>query len=248
MLRGVLGFVVLFVLGCAGTSQSPPPETATTAGSMPGTPAASGRLGDPVALWPHIYRVLLENEYVRLLDIRMKPGERDDWHGHPACAGYVLTEGTLRTYASDGTFKDIDAHAGMAAAHPPIPQHWMQNIGTTDVHILFAERKGDPPRLQDAYLDAPSADPDVYRVVAESDWLRVLEIRGAPGTEGPLHSHQASIVYAIEDAHVVHTVPGEAPVEQTMPAGKAVYVPAVAKHTMRNLGTTRTRVVMFELK
>lgn len=201
-----------------------------------------------MALWPGIYRVLLENEYVRVLDVRMKPGERDDWHGHPASAGYVLSEGTVRTYASDGTFKDVAARPGMAGAHPPIPQHRMENVGSTDVHILFAERKGDPPRLAQAYLDAPSVEPETYRVVAESDWFRVLEIHAPAGVEGAPHSHQASVVYALEDAHVVHTVPGEAPAEQTLPAGKAVYVPAVAEHTARNLGTTPMRVVMLELK
>jgi quercetin dioxygenase-like cupin family protein len=192
--------------------------------------------------------VLLENEYVRVLDVRIGPGGRDDWHGHPPSAGYVLAPGKVRAFASDGTFKDVDANAGMAGAHPAIEQHRMQNIGATEVRILFVERKGDPPRLPDAYLDAPTADPGVYRVVAESDWFRVIEIAGKPGVEGALHSHQAAVVYAIEDAHVSHTVPGEAPVEQTLPAGKAVFAPAVAKHTMRNLGATPTRVVMFELR
>ena len=201
-----------------------------------------------MALWPDVYRVLLENEYVRVLEIRMEPGERDDWHGHPPSAGYVLSAGTIRTYASDGTFKDVVARPGMAGAHPAIPQHRMENVGSTEVHILFAERKGDPPRLSQAYLDAPSVEPEVYRVVAESDWFRVLEIHAAPGVEGAPHSHQASVVYALGEAHVAHTPPGEGAVEQTLPAGKALYVPAVAEHTARNLGTTPMRVVMLELK
>jgi quercetin dioxygenase-like cupin family protein len=233
---------------CGGAEgvQGRPTQTGAVAPSR--APASGGPLGDPVALWPDIYSVLAENEYVRLMEIRLKPGARDDWHGHPASAGYVLSEGSVRTEAADGTTKDVVARRGMAAAHPPIGQHRMENVGTTDVHILFAERKGDPPRLAQAYIDAPSAEPNVYRVVAESDWFRVIEIEGPPGVEGPVHSHQASVVYAIEAAHVAHTIPGEAPVEQTLPGGKAVYVPAVDKHTMRNLGPTPTRIVMFELR
>ena len=132
-----LGLVVLSVLGCAGTSQSVPPESAADESAAAPMPASSGPLGDPVALWPGIYKVLFENEYVRLLDVQMKPSDRDDWHGHPASAGYVLTGGTLRTFASDGTFKDVEARPGMAAAHPPIPQHRMENIGPSEVRILF---------------------------------------------------------------------------------------------------------------
>lgn len=242
--------LALALFGCGGASQSPGAETpASAAGAeTAATAPSSGPLGDPVALWPDIYRVLLENEYVRVLEVRMEPGEHDDWHGHPPSAGYVLTAGKVRAYASDGTFKDSEVRPGLAAAHPAIAQHKLENIGSTDVHILFAERKGDPPRQAQAYLDAPSVEPEVYRVVAESDWFRVLEIHAQPAVEGAPHSHQASVVYALEEAHVSHTTPGEGAVEQTLPAGKAVYVPAVAEHTARNLGTAEMRVVMFEIK
>ena len=49
--------------------------------------------GDAVKVAPHFYKVLLENDRVRLLDSRTKPGDKSDMHSHPAILVYPVTAG-----------------------------------------------------------------------------------------------------------------------------------------------------------
>jgi hypothetical protein len=59
---------------------------------------------DPVKTSPQFYKVLLENEQVRVLEYRLKPGEEERMHSHPAGVVYVLGGGTLKQLSkwSDG--------------------------------------------------------------------------------------------------------------------------------------------------
>jgi quercetin dioxygenase-like cupin family protein len=75
----------------------------------------------------------------------------------------------------------------------------------------------------------------------------VLEIVQQPGVEGAPHSHRAAVVYAVEGAHVSHTAKDGQPAEQTLKPAAAVAIPAVANHTMKNLGASPTKLIMFEL-
>ena len=83
---------------------------------------------DPVAVSPDKYKVLLENDYVRVVDYTIKPGERDQPHTHPPKVSYVLNGGSLRI-ALDGadsfvaTDKDgqvtfMDRYRVPAGRHP----------------------------------------------------------------------------------------------------------------------------------
>ncbi len=46
--------------------------------------------GDAVQLAPHVYKVLFENERVRVLQVRLKAGESSAMHSHPAYVIYGL--------------------------------------------------------------------------------------------------------------------------------------------------------------
>ena len=39
---------------------------------------------DAVKVAPHVYKVALENDRVRVLETRMKPGDKTSMHSHPA--------------------------------------------------------------------------------------------------------------------------------------------------------------------
>jgi len=43
---------------------------------------------DPVQVGSSAYTTLLENERVRLLEVRMAPGDSFAMHGHPDCVVY----------------------------------------------------------------------------------------------------------------------------------------------------------------
>jgi beta-alanine degradation protein BauB len=95
---------------------------------------------DPVKLAPDIYKVLLENERVRVLDIRMKPGDHSPMHSHPNYLAYVLTDGKVRFTAPDGTSEEVEFKASQPTWREA-ESHEVENIGSSELHLLNIELK-----------------------------------------------------------------------------------------------------------
>ncbi len=89
---------------------------------------------------PHIYKVLFENERVRLLDVRMKPGDESAQHSHPDYLLYALEGGTVKLSDASGQSAEVDVPEG-ATMWRDAEEHSALNIGTTDLHALFVELK-----------------------------------------------------------------------------------------------------------
>ena len=51
---------------------------------------------DAATVAPHAYKVLFENEQVRLLEVSMEPGSRTEMHSHPDNLVYILSDGSTR--------------------------------------------------------------------------------------------------------------------------------------------------------
>ena len=56
----------------------------------------TARAQDPVKTSPQYYKVLLENEQVRVLEYRLKPGEKEAMHSHSAGVVYVLSGAKMK--------------------------------------------------------------------------------------------------------------------------------------------------------
>ena len=85
-------------------------------------------------------QVKLENERVRVLELRLKPGEREKQHTHPQYVLYALTDYRVRNTNADGTVRVYDRKAGDVFWGEPIT-HSGENIGTTEVRALIVELK-----------------------------------------------------------------------------------------------------------
>jgi quercetin dioxygenase-like cupin family protein len=96
---------------------------------------------DAAAASPNQFRVLLENEHVRVLEYSLKPGQRDQWHTHPAKVSYVAKGGKLRIHLSDGTSFETEDVEGTAVWMDPLPRHYAENIGAAPVQIILIEVK-----------------------------------------------------------------------------------------------------------
>lgn len=80
---------------------------------------------------PGIFKLLLENEHVRVLEYSLKPGEKDNWHTHPAKSSYVVSGGKLKVYLENGDTIIADEKAGTASWMDYVGKHYVENIGTT---------------------------------------------------------------------------------------------------------------------
>ena len=57
---------------------------------------------DAVKIAPHVYKAVLENARVRVLEIRTKPGETSELQSHPDMVLYAVTDCDWRLAGPDG--------------------------------------------------------------------------------------------------------------------------------------------------
>jgi beta-alanine degradation protein BauB len=95
---------------------------------------------DSVTVAPHIYKVLFENERVRVLEVRMKPGESSAMHSHPAYAIYPLSDATATFTSPDGDRVEVEMKAGETLWHEA-ESHAVENRGTSEARVVLFELK-----------------------------------------------------------------------------------------------------------
>ena len=113
--------------------------------------ALTANAQDPVKLSPNLYKVLLENEHVRVLDFRAKAGEKEPMHSHPAVVVYVFSGSKVRFTMPDGKTVERESKPGTAIWNGP-ETHAYENLGPGEVHVLIIELKAKP-----AAAKAPAA-------------------------------------------------------------------------------------------
>ena len=95
---------------------------------------------DPLKQGPQYYKVLLENDEVRVLEYRLKPGEKEQLHSHPEGVVYGFNDSKIRVTSADGTVTQSIGKAGDVYWRKALT-HALENIGDTEVHSLAFEIK-----------------------------------------------------------------------------------------------------------
>ena len=90
---------------------------------------------------PNIYKLLFENERVRVFEVRFKPGERIALHAHPDHVVYVFDDGKLKLSSPDGKSARSCSTAPGQTLWSPAETHAAENVGSTDAHSLVVELK-----------------------------------------------------------------------------------------------------------
>src|SRR5437762_14374420 len=83
---------------------------------------------DPVKTSPQLYKVLLENDQVRVLEYRLKAGEKEPMHSHPAGVVYVLGGGKIKFTYPDGRSEVKAAATGETIWREPVTDA-VENVG-----------------------------------------------------------------------------------------------------------------------
>ena len=108
---------------------------------------------DPVVTNPDAYRVVFENERVRVLEYQDVPGHRTSPHHHPDSVMVTLSS-FRRRLSSDGRDVEVEMPAGVAR-WLSAQQHHGENTGHTPTHTLFVELKEHAPQPADATVLGP---------------------------------------------------------------------------------------------
>jgi len=90
---------------------------------------------------PNQFKVLFENEFVRVIEYNLKPGEKDLWHTHPKKTSYVISGGKLEIRTEEGEEFTVVGEKGNASWMDAVGKHYAENIGDSTVRILLTEIK-----------------------------------------------------------------------------------------------------------
>jgi hypothetical protein len=97
---------------------------------------------DPTLTDPTLYRVLLDNDRVRVLEFRDAPNDQTNPHHHPDSVMITLSAYS-RHLTAGGQEADVDLAAGQAL-WLPAQEHAGLNTGSTATHAIFIELKQAP--------------------------------------------------------------------------------------------------------
>lgn len=95
---------------------------------------------DPVVTDGDKYKVLLENDKVRVLEYRDLPGEKTHQHFHPAFVLYALTPFKRKIALPDGKVIMREFKAG-EVLYSDDQTHIGENVGNTPTHVIMVEMK-----------------------------------------------------------------------------------------------------------
>jgi quercetin dioxygenase-like cupin family protein len=100
---------------------------------------------DPVKTSPQYYKVLVENDQVRVFEYHLKPGEKEPMHSHSAGVIYWLTGAKLRITFPDGKTQERVVATGETIWRDPVTLA-VGNIGKTEAHAIAVDLKSSAQR------------------------------------------------------------------------------------------------------
>lgn len=98
---------------------------------------------DPVETNPELYRVVFENDRVRVLEYADRPGDRTRPHAHPDSVMVTLS-GFRRRLVVGEREAEVEIPGGVAR-WLDAQEHAGENIGDTDTRVIFVELKEPRP-------------------------------------------------------------------------------------------------------
>jgi quercetin dioxygenase-like cupin family protein len=111
-------------------------------------------VADPTETDPDKYKVVFENERVRVLEYRDEPGQRTSPHEHPGSVMVTLSGFDRRLIGEGGESRNVTLEPGVVR-WLDAQTHSGENIGITSTHVLFVELK-EPTEREGAGRLGPS--------------------------------------------------------------------------------------------
>jgi len=93
---------------------------------------------DPVDVSPNNYKVLLENDRVRVLEMTLRAGETDEQHSHPSETVYFITGGKVKIHLPDGEVVEAELPDGHVMWNDAWT-HQVENVGSAEIHAVIVE-------------------------------------------------------------------------------------------------------------
>jgi len=194
------------------------------------------------------HRLVLQNEFVRVFEVRLPPGNATLWHVHRHDGASVrLSDANIEDQPQDGPAEAIRLHRGEVAygATPMARTHRVRNIGETSFHLAYIELLTAPGVSVD-HTPAAASDP---RVVLENERVRALRRILAPGESTIMHTHASrGVGVPVTAGRLEIADPEGATRNIEFKVGALQWIEPGTTHRLKNVGDAPIEIVDIELK
>jgi quercetin dioxygenase-like cupin family protein len=184
---------------------------------------------DPVAVAPSLYKVEVDNAWVRVLRLTLPAHAKTPAHSHPNEVIVSLHETPVRVW-----FRP----AANELAGNPVQQ---------PVEDVIIELKQKPPTSTPIALDPIKIDPEYHSVVFENEYVRAIRTVLEPGIKSPLHEHPHYIVVYLTELHTTMKLGDGREVDNPRRKGEIGWRDYM-KHETLNIGKQTAAEIQVELK
>ena len=204
----------------------------------------------PEKVSPDVYKVLLENEDIKILEVTFAPGQSDNMHEHYPATVYIVEGGKAEVTLPDGTVNEINPPSDFIVHNPKNAKHQVKNIGDNIMKIILFERKNTRPvtDTKEKLILPEEVSPDVYKVLLENEDVKVTEVTFKPGQGDEMHQHGVMSIYGITGGKLQNTSSDGTVREMEVADGFVGHRNTVTTHQMKNIGDTTVKVILVEHK
>ena len=195
-------------------------------------------------------KLIIENEFVRVFDIRVSPGVFEPMHSHARGITIALSDYSNETTDSNGKVSRGQSKLGDVRWAEAVT-HTARNTGTTEQRVIRIELKQDAPSstsLVSDPLDSLVACKDTQKLIFENQLVRAIDDRIPAGVAEPKHRHAHGLTITLSDwdSESVAYPSGQTSRRHAILGEVRWTEPLV--HEVRNFGKTESHTVRIELK
>jgi quercetin dioxygenase-like cupin family protein len=203
---------------------------------------------DALAVAPGSYKIELENQWVRVLRLKIAPHESTAVHVHPAIVGVLLTDVSVAVTNADGTTQQVVRRAGDVLYQPGLPAHSEQNMSDQPLEAVVVELKpGSASASAPVSLDPVTLDPEHHPILLENDRVRVIRTILEPHLKSPMHEHPHYVVVYLTELHTTMKMADGKEVDNPRRPGEVAWRDAL-KHETENIGAKTAVEIQIEIK
>lgn len=194
--------------------------------------------------------MVLDNEFVRVIDVTAKPGKTQP-HEHKINRVMVyLDAGEQRTEVTGGRAETVKWKAGQALWSPMVGTHTAEIRGSKPVRIIEIELKqpgaGKDPSRSD--LDPVKILPKNYKVEIDNDQVRVVRVKAGPKETLKMHDHPTNRVAVFLTDQDFRITTADGTVQNPKRKAGEVSWGTPVKHVEENMSNQPFEIIMVDVK
>jgi quercetin dioxygenase-like cupin family protein len=192
--------------------------------------------------------VKFENDYVKMVEFMLKPGDIIPLHKGVPRVVYALSDYKIKwtegDQVSEKEWKKGDVHWHSAV------EHAVENIGDTDANYIVVSRKELALPAAGDYVikeDASQIDSEHSKNIFENEYLRIIEVKLAGGESQPMHHGVNRLIFSLTSYQIEYSSDQMATKNMKIESGE-IHWHTADKHAVKNTGETMAHYLIFEFK